>query len=132
MEGQTTLRRESNTLAFRAYDDLSFTIADTHYTTSILMHAGIISTPWAASFAALAINDFATILADIKDNTANKPEVILIGTGRRTRFPAELMQSLQDVGLVCEWMDSRSCARTYNILLAEGRQVSAALLLPSA
>jgi len=29
-------------------------------------------------------------------------------------------------------MDSRAAARTYNILIAEGREVSVAMLLPSA
>jgi uncharacterized protein len=34
------------------------------------------------------------------------------------------------IGLEC--MDSRSAARTYNILIGEGRTVSAAILLPGA
>ena len=34
------------------------------------------------------------------------------------------------IGFEC--MDSRAAARTYNILLSEGREVSAAMLLPNA
>jgi len=40
------------------------------------------------------------------------------------------MQFLSDAHIGFEFMDSRSAARTYNILMAEGRPVSAALLLP--
>ena len=59
------------------------------------------------------------------------PEILIIGTGRTTAFPDNaIMQQLRDqhIGLTC--MDSRSAARTYTILLAEGRNVSAAMLLP--
>jgi len=61
------------------------------------------------------------------------PEVLLIGTGRTTAFPPAAMLewlALNHLGFEC--MDSRSAARTYNILIAEGRDVTAALLPPGA
>jgi len=65
--------------------------------------------------------------------TEQPPEVLLIGTGRITAFPdAEVLQFLSETHIGFECMDSRSAARTYNILMAEGRPVSAALLLPGA
>jgi len=60
-------------------------------------------------------------------------EVLLIGTGRCTAFPdAGIMQTLRDAHIGFECMDSRAAARTYNILVAEGRDVSVAMLLPGA
>ena len=57
-------------------------------------------------------------------------EIILLGTGARLRFPRpEIMQSLIQSGVGVEVMDVRAACRTYNILLAEGRRVAAALLI---
>jgi len=63
----------------------------------------------------------------------NPPEVLVIGTGRTTAFPApEVIAMLEEAHIGFECMDSRAAARTYNILVNEGRDVSAAMLLPNA
>jgi len=63
----------------------------------------------------------------------NPPEILLIGTGRTTAFPdPSILEALADAHIGFECMDSRAAARTYNILVAEGRDVSAAMLLPNA
>jgi uncharacterized protein len=57
-------------------------------------------------------------------------EIVLLGTGARQRFPgAEIMLPLIRSGVGVEIMDVQAACRTYNILLAEGRKVAAALLL---
>ena len=54
-----------------------------------------------------------------------KAEIILLGTGPRQRFPhPSLVASLGGL----EVMDVKAACRTYNILVAEGRKVAAALL----
>ncbi len=64
---------------------------------------------------------------------ATPPEVLIIGTGRITCFPSEaVLAALQEAHIGFECMDSRSAARTYNILVTEGRATSAAMLLPAA
>ena len=61
--------------------------------------------------------------------TTASVEVILLGTGRRLRFPAgPLMRSFAPAGIGLEVMDLQAACRTYNILAAEGRKVAAALL----
>jgi len=61
------------------------------------------------------------------------PEVLVIGTGRQTAFPdASVLDMLSEAHIGFECMDSRAAARTYNILVSEGRDVSAAMLLPNA
>ena len=57
-------------------------------------------------------------------------EVILLGTGEKLRFPKpEVMRPIIEARIGFEVMDVPAAARTYNILLAEGRRVAAALLL---
>jgi uncharacterized protein len=57
-------------------------------------------------------------------------DVLLIGTGTRQRFPAAaLLRPLIDAGRGFEVMDTQAACRTYNILVAEGRAVAAALIV---
>ena len=59
-----------------------------------------------------------------------KPELVLIGTGGRQRFPKpELLKPLITAKIGFEIMDSQAACRTYNILVGEGRQVLLALLV---
>jgi uncharacterized protein len=55
--------------------------------------------------------------------------VLLLGAGRTAAFPAaDVMAALREAGLWLEVMDTGAAARTYNVLLAEEREVSAALI----
>ena len=56
-------------------------------------------------------------------------DIILLGTGARQRFPspAHLAPIIQ-AGIGHEIMSTPAACRTYNILMAEGRQVMAAVL----
>jgi uncharacterized protein len=59
-----------------------------------------------------------------------KPELVLIGTGSRQRFPKpELLKALIEAKIGFEIMDSQAACRTYNILVGEGRQVLLALIV---
>jgi uncharacterized protein len=60
------------------------------------------------------------------------PELVIFGSGERLRFvhPA-LMRALMDRRIGVETMDTAAACRTYNVLLAEGRSVVAALLFES-
>jgi len=58
-----------------------------------------------------------------------KPEIVLLGTGARLRFPhPELTRALYEARIGLEVMDLKAACRTYNILAAEERKVAAALL----
>lgn len=57
-------------------------------------------------------------------------DVLLLGTGNRQRFPAPaLLRPLIEAGRPVEIMDTPAACRTYNILIAEGRAVAAALIV---
>ncbi len=58
-----------------------------------------------------------------------KVELLLLGTGPTMKLvPKALRQELRESEIVVEFMDSGAACRTYNVLLAEGRRVAAALL----
>lgn len=58
------------------------------------------------------------------------PELVLFGSGRRLRFvPTACLRPLIDRRIGVETMDTAAACRTYNLLVAEGRRVVAALLL---
>ncbi len=60
---------------------------------------------------------------------ALKPELVLLGSGARLRFPRPaLLAPLMAARIGVETMDTPAACRTYNVLLAEGRAVVAALL----
>lgn len=59
-----------------------------------------------------------------------RPEILILGTGATQRFPpAELARALAASGTGVEIMDTKAACRTYNILVAEGRKVVAAILI---
>ena len=77
----------------------------------------------ARAFDALTGEDFSFI-------RALEPEIVLLGTGSRQRFPhPRLTRTLAEAGIGLEVMDVQAACRTYNILVAEERKVAAALLL---
>jgi uncharacterized protein len=79
--------------------------------------------PWPVeTFEALTEEDFERL-------RALNPEVALLGTGSRQRFPhPRLSRSLTEARIGLEVMSTAAACRTYNILMAEGRKVAAALL----
>ena len=69
-------------------------------------------------------------LADLEPVFELQPEIIVLGSGPAQRFPdTALMAAVLSRGIGFEVMDSGAACRTYNILVTEGRQVVAALLL---
>ena len=79
-----------------------------------------------AGFDALTETDFAGLLAE---DPSNNPEIVLLGTGARQRFPhPRLLAPLAAARVGVEVMDTPAACRTYNILVAEGRRVAAALM----
>ena len=76
----------------------------------------------ATAFESLRPEDFDAVLA-------LRPEIVLLGTGRRQRFPhPRLIAALAQAGIGVEAMDTAAACRTYNILMSEGRRVLAAFL----
>jgi len=82
-----------------------------------------------ASFAEITLESLAPLVDDAPAAGELRPELLLIGCGPRLQLlPGDLRRALRAQGLVCEAMDTGAACRTYNVLLAEGRAVAAALI----
>ena len=69
--------------------------------------------------------------ADLDAALALQPELVLLGTGERQRFPSPAaMAAMLTRGIGIEVMDTAAAARTFNVLANEGRRVVAGFLLP--
>ena len=71
----------------------------------------------------LAIDDFARLLE-------LTPDVVILGTGPKQRMPpTQLFAAFASHGIGLEVMDTGAACRTYNLLLAEYREVAIALIV---
>ncbi len=67
--------------------------------------------------------------AALLQDLAGKIDVLFVGTGADiAHIPSELRSTLEDAGLGVEVMSSPAAARTYNVLLSEGRRIALAML----
>lgn len=105
----------------------SITLLDRELSTSFLLAPDKAIENW-------GISDAAQLDADqVPAILALNPELVILGTGERQRFPAAAFMAgflRQNIGI--EVMDNAAAARTYNLLAGEGRQVVAAFILPLA
>jgi uncharacterized protein len=83
------------------------------------------SMPWpVASFAELSEESFALVA-----QAEPRVELLLLGCGpKMALLPSRLRQAVRAQGIVIEVMETGAACRTYNVLLAEGRRIAAALL----
>jgi len=125
MQSDTMPSLESGQRLFHTYGDDFFQLGKDRVESSLVFHHGVITSPWLnGNIEELQVKDLAWL-------EAHKPDLLVIGTGRRTAFPSqEVMDYLASIHVGYECMDSLSAARTFNILVGEGRDVSAAMLLP--
>lgn len=60
---------------------------------------------------------------------AGAVELLLLGCGTRmVLVPSALRAALKEAGIAIEPMDTGAACRTYNLLMADGRRVAAALI----
>ena len=114
-------------LAITAYDAGYIAVNGRRLTKSFLLTPQRLIEDWPpASFDSLTESDLGAVAS------LGCP-IVLLGTGARQRFPAPvLMRPLIERRIGVEVMDSHAACRTYNILMAEGRDVAAALIIECA
>jgi uncharacterized protein len=107
-----------------AYGNFGFRFGGMSHRGSILaLPSGVRAWPVAA-MAELRAEHLDAILAE----TA-AIEIMLFGTGRELALmPAPLRALLRDKGMAVDVMPTAAAARTYNVLVAENRNVGAALI----
>jgi uncharacterized protein len=108
----------------RAYAPGQVTINHEVYVRSVIVTPERILTDWPP----LRFEDLAAVHFEMIREL--RPEIVLLGTGARLMFPEPARTlALVQSGIGLEVMDTAAACRTYNVLLADGRRVAAALLM---
>jgi len=120
----TPLVREGAQI-IQGYADGHFRISGEAYQGAVMVfHDQSVAWDVEGDVKALSEADFEPILG-----VSDAVDVVLLGTGKSLVFPdPALRKALRAQGLNVEAMDSGAACRTYNVLMAEGRRVVAALL----
>lgn len=116
--------RYPGTAPIDAYGNGGFRFAEMSHQGSILcLPSGIYA--WSFDGAALLTrSDLASVLAELAP-----PGFLLLGTGPHQIFPSpDIRAAFVEAGVGLEAMSTGAACRTYNVLLAEGRPVAAALV----
>jgi len=79
----------------------------------------------------ITIDDVAALQEqDLDELLSKQPEIVIIGTGWNTqRPPRDLVFAMARRGIGFETMDTPAACRTFNILVGEGRDVAAILII---
>jgi uncharacterized protein len=108
----------------RAYSPGEIRVGETVIRSSCLLRADRLIPQWRPQ----TLNELT--LEDLDPIFALQPEIVVLGTGTKQRFPeSKLLGSILARGIGCEVMTTAAACRTYNVLVSEDRPVVAALLL---
>lgn len=107
-----------------AYESGKIIINEKTFSDHIVIAAKKIIYPWSIkSFPHFILEDFSSIIDE-------KPDILILGTGIAQIFPsAEILIKLYEHRIGLETMTTSAACRTYNILMSEGRNVMAALIV---
>lgn len=113
--------------AIEAYGNGGFRFAGmSHKGSLLLLPSGVHAWPLATA-EGIALAAFDAVFAN-----AEGLGFLLLGTGRQQVFPSlDVRRGFAERGFGLDVMDTGAACRTYNVLLAEGRPVGAALIAVS-
>lgn len=107
----------------QSYDDSGFVVNGQKFTSSLIISPEAPVQAWQID------RPEALDVEAIAQLAGWRPALVLIGTGKRQRFPPmSLLEPLINARIGFEIMDTGSACRTFNLLAAEGRSVLAAML----
>jgi uncharacterized protein len=114
----------SATKLIRAYRPGELRINDDIYSETVMVSASdVVTLPEVRD-----VNDLSRL--DVSRILAQKPELVLLGTGPAQIFPAAAFRAeFLRAGIGFEVMDTGAACRTFNVLVAEHRQVVALLVV---
>ncbi len=107
-----------------AYDEDNISINGKAFTDSLIITRTKLDEHW-------KLNHIDSLQSEhIEQILILNPELIIIGTGKKLTFPAVATYSeIIRKGIGVDFMDTQAACRTYNILMSEGRDVVAGLIL---
>lgn len=116
-----------NAKVIQSYKDGVFVISGKHYPHAVAVDIDdvLLWTLSSNDARQLTLDDFAAILPQDKHI-----EVVLLGTGKKfVMLPLSFRQAFRErFGITIDVMDTGAAARTFNVLMAEGRDVIAVML----
>jgi uncharacterized protein len=108
----------------RGYAPGQLRVGEQVHARSVIVTATTILAPWRPASAQDLRSD------DLEPVLGLGVEVVLLGTGARQHFPdPQLLRVLYERSIGIEVMDTAAACRTFNVLVAEGRPVAAALIV---
>jgi uncharacterized protein len=113
-------RESPGTITVRSVGPEGFRINNEVYSNAIAVTADEVLDNWQQkAIVDLRSEDFEALLE-------RSPEMVLLGTGEKNEFPPrDLMFAFARLGVGLEVMDTTAAARTFNVLVGEGRRVAA-------
>jgi len=124
---QLSLNRPGEYLFIRKVDAAAVTVVDRELRRSFVLAPDRAIEDWPVT----AVGELdETAIAPILELA---PAVVILGSGPRLVFPAQqILAAFLRRGIGLEVMDNAAAARTFNVLVSEGRRVVAAFILPAA
>jgi uncharacterized protein len=121
---ELNLERPRDYLFVRRADAHTVVIVERPFSASIILTRDKVIDDW-------GVSDVTAMTPDqVEPIVALKPDVVLLGTGARQRFPSQaVLAAFLRRGVGVEVMDNAAAARTWDILASEGRNVVAAFIL---
>lgn len=116
--------RITSRYSISAYNLGEVTVNQTVYRQSLILSPTTIHSPWPVQSIDELDNPSLQLVLDME------PEVVLLGTGEQQQFPeASIIALFGQKGIGLEVMNNGALCRTFNILVAEDRDVVAAIIL---
>ncbi len=116
--------RITSRYSISAYNVGEVIVNETAYRQSLILSPGTIHSPW--SVRSMDELDLSSLQLVLDMN----PDVVLLGTGEQQIFPEpSIMAMFGQKGIGLEAMNNGALCRTFNILVAEDRNVVAAIIL---
>lgn len=119
-----TLDRPGTRHVVRGYSPGQLRIGERLFSRSVIISPATLIEDWRPQ----CIGDLTA--ADLDPALGLEPQLLLLGSGERQVFPdPALLARLHAARVGFEVMDTAAACRTYNVLVGEGREVAAALII---
>jgi len=108
----------------RSYQPGEFIVNEKSYNKSLIVSKNKLIPSWPPQTIEELKSDHFQIISDLK------PELMILGTGEKQHFPdAKILATIINNNIGLEIMNTRAACRTFNLLIAEGRNVACALII---
>ena len=115
---ELTLQANKSNIFIKNYENGCFYIADKVYKHNICILKNQISQWKTANISQLIIKDIEAIIQ-------HRPEIIILGTGITSTIPAkEIIETCHSENIGIEFMKTESACKTFNLLIAEEREIT--------